>query len=339
MVFQHFMLADNLTVLENVVLGAEKLHGIGDDGPRRGPARSPTSYGFGLDPDELVETLGVGERQRVEILKVLYRGAKIIILDEPTAVLVPQEVDALFDNLRELKAEGHTLIFISHKLDEVLEVADDITVIRRGTTVATVKPAGGHRPPARRADGRQRAARRRAPRSPRSPTVRSASSDLDVVDSSGRPVLNDINFDHPRAARCSASPASRATARPSWSRPSSACAAATRRGQARRPGHQRTGRRAAPRGRHRLHPRGPAPPRAAARRAALGEPHPRPPDPAAERSGRLDRRAGARDDTARIIERVRRPHARRSTPPPGALSGGNQQKFIVGREMSGDPRC
>ena len=122
------------------MLGAEKLHGIGDDAGRRSGAISER-YGFGLDPDELVETLGVGERQRVEILKVLYRGAKIIILDEPTAVLVPQEVDALFANLRELKAEGHTLIFISHKLDEVLAVADDITVMRRGTTVATVEPA------------------------------------------------------------------------------------------------------------------------------------------------------------------------------------------------------
>ena len=88
--------------------------------PRRGPRRR--------------------SQQRVEILKVLYRGARIIILDEPTAVLVPQEVEELFDNLRELKAEGLTVIFISHKLDEVLSVADAITVIRRGTTVAEVLP-------------------------------------------------------------------------------------------------------------------------------------------------------------------------------------------------------
>ncbi len=140
MVFQHFMLADNLTVLENVVLGAEKLYGIGDKARDKVQEISDT-YGFDLDPDELVEGLGVGERQRVEILKVLYRGAKVIILDEPTAVLVPQEVDALFANLRELKNQGHTLIFISHKLDEVLAVADDITVVRRGTTVASVRPA------------------------------------------------------------------------------------------------------------------------------------------------------------------------------------------------------
>jgi simple sugar transport system ATP-binding protein len=139
MVFQHFMLADNLTVLENVVLGAEKLHGIGGKARDRIQEISDR-YGFALDPDELVEDLGVGERQRVEILKVLYRGAKIIILDEPTAVLVPQEVEALFTNLRELKSQGHTLIFISHKLDEVLSIADEITVIRRGTTVASVAP-------------------------------------------------------------------------------------------------------------------------------------------------------------------------------------------------------
>ncbi len=88
-----------------------------------------------------MENLGVADRQRVEILKVLYRGARILILDEPTAVLVPQEVDALFHNLRELKSEGLSVIFISHKLGEVLSVADDITVIRRGTTVGTAVPA------------------------------------------------------------------------------------------------------------------------------------------------------------------------------------------------------
>src|SRR6478752_7832846 len=89
MVFQHFMLADNFSVLENVVLGAEKLHGIGD-AARREVQRISDEYGLDVDPDALVDDLGVGARQRIEILKVLYRGAKIIILDEPTAVLVPQ---------------------------------------------------------------------------------------------------------------------------------------------------------------------------------------------------------------------------------------------------------
>jgi ABC-type uncharacterized transport system ATPase subunit len=140
MVFQHFMLAENFTVLENVVLGAERLHGIGDRARSRIREISD-DYGLGIHPDALVADLGVGMRQRVEILKVLYRGARTLILDEPTAVLVPQEVDELFDNLRELKKEGLTVIFISHKLDEVLRVADAITVIRRGTTVDTVFPA------------------------------------------------------------------------------------------------------------------------------------------------------------------------------------------------------
>jgi len=140
MVFQHFMLADNLSVLENVVLGAEKLHGIGD-AARREIQRISDAYKLGVDPDVLVGDLGVGARQRIEILKVLYRGAKTLILDEPTAVLVPQEVDELFDQLAELKDEGVTVLFISHKLDEVLKVADSITVIRRGTTIDTVDPS------------------------------------------------------------------------------------------------------------------------------------------------------------------------------------------------------
>ncbi|MDX2642923.1 ABC transporter ATP-binding protein [Streptomyces sp. PA03-1a] len=139
MVHQHFMLADNLTVLENVVLGSEKLFGIG--GKARAKIKEISdAYGLGVRPDVLVEDLGVADRQRVEILKVLFRGARTLILDEPTAVLVPQEVDALFDNLRELKAEGLTVIFISHKLGEVLSVADEITVIRRGTTVGSADP-------------------------------------------------------------------------------------------------------------------------------------------------------------------------------------------------------
>jgi ABC-type uncharacterized transport system ATPase subunit len=143
MVHQHFMLADNLTVLENVVLGSEPTKGVFlDFGAARARIKEISdTYGLAVEPDTLVESIGVGDRQRVEILKVLYRGAKILILDEPTAVLVPQEVDELFGNLRELTNEGLTILFISHKLDEVLTVADEITVIRRGTTVDTVLPA------------------------------------------------------------------------------------------------------------------------------------------------------------------------------------------------------
>jgi simple sugar transport system ATP-binding protein len=142
MVHQHFMLADNFTVLENIVLGSEPTRGGGLDRAeaRRRIREISDRYTLGLDPDALVEDLGVGARQRVEIAKVLYRDARILILDEPTAVLVPQEVDELFGNLKELTREGLTVIFISHKLDEVRRVCDSITVIRRGTTVGTADP-------------------------------------------------------------------------------------------------------------------------------------------------------------------------------------------------------
>ena len=144
MVHQHFMLANQLTVLENVILGSEPTL----SGGRIDFAEAEThlrevgaAYGLDIHPNDLVESLEVGEQQRVEIIKVLYRGAQILILDEPTAVLVPQEVEELFNNLRELKAGGATIIFIDHKLKEVLEIADRITVIRRGKTIATVNAA------------------------------------------------------------------------------------------------------------------------------------------------------------------------------------------------------
>jgi general nucleoside transport system ATP-binding protein len=144
MVHQHFQLADNFTVLENVILGDEPASRTGVI--RMGEARKRIqeigeAYRLTVDPDALVEDIGVGDRQRVEIIKVLYRGCQTLILDEPTAVLVPQEVEQLFSALAELKSQGLTVIFISHKLDEVLSVADEITVIRGGTTVTTVLPS------------------------------------------------------------------------------------------------------------------------------------------------------------------------------------------------------
>jgi len=192
MVFQHFMLADNLTVLENVVLGAEKRHGIGG-AARDEIKRLSQAYGLDIDPDVRVEELGVGARQRIEILKVLYRGASIIILDEPTAVLVPQEVDELFGNLRELKAEGLAVIFISHKLDEVLSVADEVTVIRRGATIDTVDASS--------VDARQLAEMMVGSELPNPSTSESTVTDQAVLevrdlhlDGAGRALLDDIAF-------------------------------------------------------------------------------------------------------------------------------------------------
>jgi ABC-type uncharacterized transport system ATPase subunit len=143
MVHQHFMLAGNLTVTENVILGDEPAHrGVIDfKAARARIIELSRKYGLGLHPDAYIDDLGVGARQRVEIVKVLFRGARILILDEPTAVLVPHEVDELFASLRDLTGEGVTAIFISHKLDEVLAIADSITVIRAGRTVAHVLPS------------------------------------------------------------------------------------------------------------------------------------------------------------------------------------------------------
>ncbi|WP_375480079.1 ABC transporter ATP-binding protein [uncultured Jatrophihabitans sp.] len=197
MVHQHFMLADNLSVLENIVLGAEPSRGgiLNKRAARRRIMEISDSYGLGLRPDVLVEALGVGDRQRVEICKVLYRGAKILILDEPTAVLVPQEVDELFGNLRELKSEGLTVLFISHKLDEVLAVADAITVIRRGTTVRTVDP---EQTTARQLAELMVGSSLPVPElreSTVTDTVQLAVRGLTVRDADGRPLLADIDLE------------------------------------------------------------------------------------------------------------------------------------------------
>lgn len=142
MIHQHFQLVETLTVGQNIVLGHEpSKNGFVDWQRARGAIEEIcTRYGFDLMPhlDDRVEDLGVGMKQRVEIVKSLYRGAEILILDEPTAVLTPQEAEQLFSVMTELRAEGFPLIFITHKLDEVFEVADDITVLRDGSTIDTV---------------------------------------------------------------------------------------------------------------------------------------------------------------------------------------------------------
>jgi ABC-type uncharacterized transport system ATPase subunit len=140
MVHQHFVLVDRFTVAENIILGAEggPLLDLSDAG--EAIRKLAAGYGFAIDPDERVADLSVGEEQRVEILKALYRGIDVLILDEPTAVLTPAETSELFENLRRLKADGKTIVFISHKLDEVLEIADRITVLRRGRVVGETRP-------------------------------------------------------------------------------------------------------------------------------------------------------------------------------------------------------
>lgn len=134
MVHQHFMLVNNLTVAENVVLGSETTRGIIFDlkKAQREVEQLSKSYGLQVDPTAKIEGLPVGMQQRVEIIKTLYRGAEILILDEPTAVLTPQETQELFSILKKLRENGKTIIFISHKLNEVMEISDRITVMRQG---------------------------------------------------------------------------------------------------------------------------------------------------------------------------------------------------------------
>jgi len=143
MVHQHFMLVDNFTVLENIVLGAE-------DSPLLGRTLSKArahlqqlarDYGLDVDPDAIIEDLSVGQQQRVEILKALYRGADILILDEPTGVLTPAEADHLFRILGKLRAEGKTIILITHKLREIMAITDEVSVMRQGQMVKTLTTA------------------------------------------------------------------------------------------------------------------------------------------------------------------------------------------------------
>ncbi|MDQ6742757.1 MAG: ABC transporter ATP-binding protein [Candidatus Dormibacteraeota bacterium] len=142
MVHQHFMLVPPLTVAENVILGHETSHlGVLDEAEaRRRVAELAARHGVDVDPAARVRDLSVGMQQRVEILKALYRGARLLILDEPTSVLTPQEAERLFEVVRQLTSAGSAVIFITHKLGEVMQVADRITVMRRGRVVASTTP-------------------------------------------------------------------------------------------------------------------------------------------------------------------------------------------------------
>jgi ABC-type uncharacterized transport system ATPase subunit len=143
MVHQHFMLVSSQTVAENVILGLRQVGFVLDTTQIEAEvARIGNEFGLPVDPKAKVWQLSVGEQQRVEIIKLLYRGAEILILDEPTAVLTPQETEAFFQTLRDMTAAGKTIILISHKLDEVIAIADRITVLRSGKHIATVENKG-----------------------------------------------------------------------------------------------------------------------------------------------------------------------------------------------------
>ncbi len=196
MVHQHFMLVPVMTVAENLVLGTE---------PHRGPlldyraAAARTSelsdrFGLAVDPEARVEDLGVGAQQRVEILRALFRGAKVLVLDEPTAVLTAQESQELFRVLRALAADGASIVFISHKLNEVLDVSDRITVLRRGRKVGTVDTAGAtERSLASLMVGRDVLLRVEKPERPAGEPVLAVEG-LSVTDTRGLPAVRDVSL-------------------------------------------------------------------------------------------------------------------------------------------------
>ncbi len=197
MVHQHFMLIPVFTVAENIVLGHEKVKGPGFldlDAARREIARVSAEFNFDVDPDALVEDLPVGIQQRVEIIRALIYEAKVLILDEPTAVLTPQETDELLRNMKKLRDQGTAIVFITHKLREVREAADKITIIRRGKVVGTASPSASQEELASLMVGRpvslevDKAA-------PKLGDLLLEVSDLNVYDHTGRALVKDVSFE------------------------------------------------------------------------------------------------------------------------------------------------
>ena len=197
MVHQHFMLVPVMTVAENLVLGSEPHHGpLLDYRTAAGRTREHSErIRLAVHPDARVEDLGVGAQQRVEILRALFRGAKMLVLDEPTAVLTAQEAQGLFGVLRALKADGTSVVFISHKLNEVLDVSDRVTVLRRGEKVDTVQTEGAtERSLARLMVGRDVLLRVDKPTHEPGETLLEV-RDLEVSDDRGLPAVRGVSLE------------------------------------------------------------------------------------------------------------------------------------------------
>ncbi|GAB3624146.1 ABC transporter ATP-binding protein [Mariniluteicoccus endophyticus] len=196
MVHQHFMLVEPFTVAENIALGREQgPMGTLDMGAARRLVRElAESYRFDIDPDAVVEDLPVGVQQRVEIIKALANDAKYLIFDEPTAVLTPQEIDELMAVMRSLRDEGRAIVFITHKLREVREVADRITVIRRGKIVGTAEPTDPEPKLAELMVGRAVSLKVDKPE-PKTGDVRLAVEELTVLNPAGSVVVDDVSFE------------------------------------------------------------------------------------------------------------------------------------------------
>ena len=219
MVHQHFMLVPVFTVAENIILGAETVKGLGLDlnSARRQIRDLSRQYNLDVDPAAYVKDLSVGQQQRVEIVKALYRKADILILDEPTAVLTPQEAEDLFAVIRTLKAQGTSVIFITHKLKEVLAISDRIMVLRRGQAVGETTPQGAtERSLAEMMVGRSVLLEvDKAPAKPGEVVL--DVRDLSVDDDRGQRVVDGMSL-QVRAGEIVGIAGCRATARPNWSR-------------------------------------------------------------------------------------------------------------------------
>ena len=196
MVHQHFMLVPVFTVAENVILGQEPTAGpLLDLRAARAKVKEISDrFGFDVDPDALVEDLPVGAQQRVEIIKALSRDAKVLILDEPTAVLTPQETDELISIMRQLRDSGTTIVFITHKLREVRAVADDITVIRRGNVVGTASPTESETELASLMVGRS-VSLGVAKEAPQLGEATFTVNNLTIMDAVGNRVVNNVSFE------------------------------------------------------------------------------------------------------------------------------------------------
>lgn len=197
MVHQHFMLVPVFTVAENIVLGHEKSGFAGRldlNEARERIKKVSDQFNFNVNPDDLIEGLPVGVQQRVEIIRALIYDAKVLILDEPTAVLTPQETDDLLKIMKELKGQGTSIIFITHKLREVKEVADRITIIRRGKVVGNASPDASQKELASLMVGREvELAPDKGAHSIGEPVL--TVKDLTVRDNSGRALVNNVNFE------------------------------------------------------------------------------------------------------------------------------------------------
>ncbi|WP_256402707.1 ABC transporter ATP-binding protein [Halorubrum salinum] len=340
MIHQHFMLVDPMTVWENVVLGNEpKAWGglrVDKTAARDAVTELSERYGFDVDPDATIADISVGEQQRVEILKALYRGADVLIMDEPTAVLTPQEVEELYGVFEELTDQGKTIIFISHKLGEALSAADDITVLRDGLNVGTVSAADVTREDlAEMMVGREVLMEPAASPQPPGDSVLEVTG-LCVDDDRGVEAVSDLSFElragevlgvagvdgNGQSQLVEAVTGLREAASGEIRYRGESILGTTRRERI------DGGMAFVPEDRHE---RGLVMSYDLTENGILGSQH----DPPFARGGRLDWRA-SRDHAESVIEQydVRPPDAEATAE---SLSGGNQQKFIVGREFERDP--